>query len=170
MIQEIVRLKADRDFTAEAKQMYLPTSDSLDEVLEGHDYTTFGWGNGYVTIPKWHRWFGKPAEWVEQKIGATVGAEISISTPKGDTEWIFGFDTCKTGMSDVWTKEQVVAATERLRDCIQGWEDYDTTEELEEVERKRREKEELERLANEALEGLEATQDVNPNTPTSNEK
>lgn len=81
-----------------------------------------GWGNGYVTIPEWHPFYGK--NYVDIPVGAHGG--LTFSAPAKDLDWqeipknaknswIIGFDTCHWGDTlENWPKERVVEETKIL--------------------------------------------------------
>jgi hypothetical protein len=104
-------------------------------IKEGHNGLfnpdNYGWGNGYVAVPKGHPWYGlsfeeipctsdyeeltysnhsEPTEWV----AANEGAELLQDVPQGEY-WAVGFDT-----GHYWnnihnsSKERVIEMTKAL--------------------------------------------------------
>lgn len=91
----------------------------------------FGWGNGYVIIPKGHPLHGKHYDELNQIVdvhrGLTFsGSGASMSDLVDESEhkdWVVGFDTAHYGDSLAeWPKDAVEAETERLKkqleDCF----------------------------------------------------
>lgn len=90
----------------------------------------FGWGNGYVIIPKEHRLHGLDYDDIDVDIhgGLTFSKLVDEKmTSKFNLEpsdigsWCIGFDTCHYEDSLLeWTKERVEEEVEKLRlqiDC-----------------------------------------------------
>lgn len=50
----------------------------------------FGWGNGYVGLPKWHAWYGKHYD--DIPVGVHGGLTFSDLYEEEDL-WVIGFDT-----------------------------------------------------------------------------
>lgn len=69
-----------------------------------------GWGNGYVHLPKGHKYFGIDANDIPYEVhgGLTFADEI-------DGYWVIGFDTCHYGDTlEKWPKKAVWEETQRL--------------------------------------------------------
>ena len=88
-----------------------------------------GWGNGYVILPKNHKWNGKDydelneiinvhygltfAEKADNLINDTHWPEITEDDKSG---WVIGFDTAHMGDDlDKWPKSEVEKETLRLK-------------------------------------------------------
>jgi hypothetical protein len=89
----------------------------------------FGWGNGYVCIPKDHPWYGKHYDDecyndVEVNGGLTFsemieGEGIQPWFMEYMGEYVIGFDTAHSRDNlDIWPKHEVEAETERLRQQV----------------------------------------------------
>lgn len=100
------------------------------EILAHPDHGGYGWGNGYVGVPKGHPWFGKCILELESIIDhdrinfasffESVADHSHFADFEKDLFWI-GFDTC--GEED-WDKEYVQRETDRLRQmAIDAWEE-----------------------------------------------
>lgn len=85
---------------------------------------TFGWGNGYVCLPKDHPCYGMDYNIIHNnyKIHINGGLTFSESSdnigwdevPKGDY-WIVGFDTVHSWDNlEMWPKESVEDETKKL--------------------------------------------------------
>jgi len=91
--------------------------------LPGLDH---GWGNGYVVLPKGHKYHGKDYD----EIDVDVHYGLTFSRPATDLEWpeiteamkdcwIIGFDTAHTGDTQyTWPKEAVIAEAKRLMEQL----------------------------------------------------
>lgn len=88
-----------------------------------------GWGNGYVILPKGHKYHGVGYDSVPVEVhgGLTFGQEVTEDSLEGWEQltkedvggWMIGFDTAHYGdTSAKWTKEQVQAETNRLLDQL----------------------------------------------------
>lgn len=69
-----------------------------------------GWGNGYVHLPKGHKWYGVDYDDIPVDIhgGLTYAREE-------DDHWVIGFDTAHyQDNKQNWSKEAVEAETQRL--------------------------------------------------------
>lgn len=87
----------------------------------------FGWGNGYVVIPKGHKLHGMHYDDIDVEVhgGLTYGDELTEERlekmfPDLSKEdiggWIVGFDTAHYDDSLTrWPKEEVQKETERLK-------------------------------------------------------
>jgi len=65
-------------------------------------FTTVGWGNGYVGVPKGHPWYGKDYNSIDCQIhGGLTYAEDHAPTKKPDGLWWVGFDTAHVGDNPV---------------------------------------------------------------------
>jgi hypothetical protein len=92
------------------------------------DMFDFGWGNGYVLIPKNHPLHGKQYDEIDVSVhgGLTfselVDAEMieMFELEKEDEgKWCVGFDTCHfSDKLSEWSKEKVQEEAERLRDQL----------------------------------------------------
>lgn len=83
----------------------------------------FGWGNGYVVLPKDHPWYGKDYDDIDCDVhgGLTFGEPADKLTKweqitKEDAgKWVIGFDTAHYQDSlERWPKEAVEKETQRL--------------------------------------------------------
>ena len=85
---------------------------------EVRKYMNFGWGNGYVKIPKEHPWYGEDYDYLQDvdvhgrltySDGCHVGFGI-ISQEEEDnkTYWIIGFDTNHSGDDPFSCSEEYV--------------------------------------------------------------
>ena len=92
------------------------------------DFMDFGWGNGYVIIPKGHPLHGLDYNEINDKgidvhYGLTMSANVEDCTNWKDTflpeeagGWVVGFDTAHhMDTLNTWPKEAVEAETERLK-------------------------------------------------------
>lgn len=69
--------------------------------LDGIDH---GWGNGYVNLPKWHKYYGVHYD----NIPVDVHGGLTYSEQEGDY-WVVGFDTCHAwDTMEKWPKEKVL--------------------------------------------------------------
>jgi hypothetical protein len=88
---------------------------------------SFGWGNGYIGLPKEHPWYGIEYDEIECDIhgGLTYGCE-TLKGFDGEGFWWIGFDTshyCDTLFN--WPEQEVIAETKRLeRQAWEAWEDF----------------------------------------------
>lgn len=70
----------------------------------------FGWGNGYVHLPKGHKYYGVNYG----DIPVNVHGSLTYSEQEGDY-WVIGFDTAHFGDTlEKWPREKVLEETERL--------------------------------------------------------
>lgn len=104
--------------------------------LKGVGISKYGWGNGYVCIPRSHKMFGLHYDEIERrfKINSHGGLTFSCSSkelerkswqelPKEVLEkeyWVIGFDTAHYNDNEVnCNKEYVESETEKLRKQIE---------------------------------------------------
>lgn len=90
----------------------------------------FGWGNGYVLIPKGHPMHGKNYSEIDVNVhGGLTFSELvdnemanDWGLDKGDEgSWCVGFDTCHYGDSlQKWPKEMVEQETEQLKEQLES--------------------------------------------------
>lgn len=88
------------------------------------NFTTTGWGNGYVIIPKGHPFHGKSYDDINLDIEVHGGLTFAEPAKEIDWEcidkkdkdgWVVGFDTAHYDDNpDRWTKEAVQSETDRL--------------------------------------------------------
>lgn len=88
----------------------------------------FGWGNGYVIIPKGHHLHGKSYNEIHVDIhgGLTFSelidedvAEVFGMDKKHTGSWLVGFDTCHYGDTlEKWPKEKVQEEADLLKKRI----------------------------------------------------
>lgn len=93
--------------------------------LSKSHYSNFGWGNGYVCLPKGHPCFGMSYDQIHDKFDINVNGGLTFAEasdklkewsdiPNGEW-WVVGFDTAHSGDSlDIWPKESVLRETKRL--------------------------------------------------------
>ncbi len=91
-----------------------------------------GWGNGYVCLPKEHKYHGVHYDEIDVDVhggltfsrsAETIKEEVWQETlPKGcETSWIVGFDTAHFGDDkDGWSKAAVEAETVRLKQQLEA--------------------------------------------------
>lgn len=92
----------------------------------------YGWGNGYVALPKEHPYYGVDYEEIPVEVhGGLTYAEDGNSMLNRNIQdqfpsdflkgcWIIGFDTCHGGdNSENWSKENVEIETKKLRDQLE---------------------------------------------------
>ena len=100
-------------------------------LLEG-----YGWGNGYVIIPKGHPLYGKDYRTIHKMMpeldvhggltySTTVDTEIirHMNLDQEDRgQWIVGFDTLHYGdTAEYWTKKRVQGETNRLKKQLMSY-------------------------------------------------
>lgn len=91
----------------------------------------FGWGNGYVAIPKEHPLHGKDYNEIHKLLpklyvnGGLTFAESAdsldwVELPKGSGDaWIVGFDTAHSfDTLKKWNKKKVLEETEKLKNQL----------------------------------------------------
>jgi len=94
----------------------------------------FGWGNGYIIIPKGHPLYNKTCSEINDLIptlkvhgGLTSARSVNSidckELPKGSKGgWIIGFHTAHYGDSlTKWSKEAVIKETEELKKQLIEW-------------------------------------------------
>ena len=89
----------------------------------------FGWGNGYVAIPKGHPFFGMSYDDIQEKYdirvhGGLTFSSDSITGQPEDTKgmWIVGFDTGHINSSKLFPDEQsVIDETIKLKKQIERY-------------------------------------------------
>ena len=92
-----------------------------------------GWGNGYVFIPKGHKYYGVDYDDIPVDVhgGLTFSESLEsikeygawgVILPEGvnGDEWVIGFDTCHSGdtMSKWPDEESVLLEAQRLADQL----------------------------------------------------
>lgn len=92
------------------------------------DRIDFGWGNGYVILPKGHHLHGKSYNEIDVDIhgGLTFSelvnedvVEVFGLDSKHIGSWMIGFDTCHFNDTlEKWTKEKVQAEADLLKQRI----------------------------------------------------
>jgi hypothetical protein len=100
-------------------------------------YSSHGWGNGYVIIPKGHPDHGKDYDDIEVDVHGGLTFSKALEDLKdwpcgdaiGEAEeggWVVGFDTAHSGDTiENWPKEEVEKETIRLMEQLQA--KYTTT-------------------------------------------
>lgn len=96
--------------------------------LTRDSFIDFGWGNGYVTIPKEHPLHGKDYDEIHELLpklhvnGRLTFADTADSLnwdelPKGsEGDWVVGFDTAHSWDTlEMWSKEMVIKEAEKLK-------------------------------------------------------
>jgi len=89
------------------------------------NFTSHGWGNGYVVIPEGHKLHGIDYNDIDVSVhGGLTFSALADSDMVDDWDelsegdlgsWVVGFDTCHWGDSiDNWSAENVQAETDRL--------------------------------------------------------
>lgn len=107
-----------------SRKEYKEHNDILTRSLE------YGWGNGYVAIPKEHPFFGKSYDEIDSVIDVHGGITFSKLLSKTNPEfkrhwdikssdmqnwWVFGFDTGHYGDDlQKWPKKAVEKETKRF--------------------------------------------------------
>jgi len=94
-------------------------------------FMDFGWGNGYVVIPKGHPLHGKDYDKIHDLIPTlTVNGGLTLADyadnlqwkelPEGsEGAWVVGFDTAHIGDTLIrWSKEAVIQETEKLKNQL----------------------------------------------------
>jgi len=95
----------------------------------------FGWGNGYVAIPKGHSLYGKDYNEIHDLIPSLdVNGGLTFSDTSdlfksddlpNDIEghWVVGFDTSHSWDTlKMWSRERVIEETERLKSQLLNYE------------------------------------------------
>lgn len=76
-----------------------------------------GWGNGYVFLPKGHRFYGIDYDEINQHVEVHRG--LTYSREDDDGFWVVGFDTAHFGDNkDNWNRSRVLKETLKLRDQL----------------------------------------------------
>jgi hypothetical protein len=94
---------------------------------------SFGWGNGYVLIPKDHPLHGVDYDNIKVDVhgGLTFAGPITAQIvkdweldPEDEGKWCVGFDTAHY-RDDIltWPKERVKQETERLKDQLMNYDE-----------------------------------------------
>lgn len=97
-------------------------------------YTDFGWGNGYVCIPKGHPCFGMDYDTIHNNYDhiIQVNGGLSFSEPASELKkwpipegyedsWVVGFDTAHLNDSlAIWPKHMVEAEAQRLKTQLES--------------------------------------------------
>ena len=100
--------------------------------LRRSSFMDFGWGNGYVVIPKGHPLHGKDYNTIHDLMpklevngGLTFADSVSnLNTweeiPKGyKGGWVVGFDTAHSyDTLEIWSKEKVMEEAENLKNQL----------------------------------------------------
>lgn len=92
-------------------------------------FYSFGWGNGYVLVPKEHPFFRKLEGDIDVSVhgGITYADEVTKETieriealgPEDEGMWMIGFDTVHSGDNlEKWPKEAVEEETNRLYEQV----------------------------------------------------
>lgn len=83
------------------------------------DFIRVGWGNGYVALPEWHKWYEVHYDNIPVIIhgGLTYS---QIEKIKKKNYWVIGFDTCHLDDNlDKWPRYKVKEeAEELLKQCL----------------------------------------------------
>lgn len=86
-----------------------------------------GWGNGYVRLPRDHKYFG--TNYNDIPYEAHGGLTYSgLEKYQGKEYWVIGFDSAHYGDSDLIKKRHIAQYTRELQK--QAIEDYDLTNNL----------------------------------------
>ena len=81
-------------------------------------YISFGWGNGYVDLPKTHPMY----ELNYNDIPVDIHGGLTYSELTNDGFWRVGFDTAHAGDTLVnWNKLAVYNETKRLAEQLSQW-------------------------------------------------
>ena len=93
----------------------------------------YGWGNGYVVVPKGHPLYG--VDNYEYYLSIHGGVTFcsfgkDIDWPEvnlRDDDWVIGFDTAHSyDRSSDWSKSSVVKETKRLIKLVDQYQEKDT--------------------------------------------
>ena len=98
------------------------------------DIVDFGWGNGYVVIPKGHPLNGIDYEEIHDLIPSLeVNGGLTFSKSANDLNWdelpsdsedgwVVGFDTAHDWDTlEMWSKEAVMEETKKLKTQLEGY-------------------------------------------------
>lgn len=97
------------------------------------NFMDFGWGNGYVIIPKEHKLYGKDYDEIQQSSIPTleINGGLTFSAyaqeldwpeiPEKDKDgWVVGFDTMHAWDTlEAWSKEKVLEEAENLKQQLE---------------------------------------------------
>lgn len=100
--------------------------------LPRNGFMDFGWGNGYVVIPKGHPLHGKHYDDIHDLIPSLdVNGGLTFSDSANDLKWdelpenskdawVVGFDTAHIWDTlERWSKEAVIWETEKLKEQLE---------------------------------------------------
>lgn len=103
--------------------------------LKRMSFLDFGWGNGYVAIPKGHTLYGKSYDEIHDLIPMLeVNGGLTFSEKASDLDWveipsdckdcwIVGFDTAHSWDTlEHWPKEMVEIEAEQLKERLLSYE------------------------------------------------
>lgn len=92
------------------------TEDMKDS--NGNVIINRGWGNGYVCLPKEHKFFGKDYDEIHELTNINIHGGLTFSAQEGEY-WTVGFDTAHFGDDKTkWTKELVLKETLKLQEQL----------------------------------------------------
>ncbi len=83
---------------------YIPTNTAQIKPINWLSYSTHGWGNGYVSIPEGHKFYGKNYDELCE-LDVNGGLTYSQSEESG---WVVGFDTAHSFNDGVLHDEDFV--------------------------------------------------------------
>jgi len=99
--------------------------------LNRESFMDFGWGNGYVVIPKGHKLHGKSYSEIHELLpNLEVNGGLTFSSSVDDLkweefpigtegDWIVGFDTAHAWDTlDRWSKDAVLRETNNLKNQL----------------------------------------------------
>jgi len=99
--------------------------------LTRNSFMDFGWGNGYVIIPKGHPLHGKNYDEIHDLIPAlVVNGDLTFADSADDLKWdelpdnsegawVIGFDTAHSWDTlEKWCKDAVMEEAERLKNQL----------------------------------------------------
>lgn len=94
-------------------------------------YADFGWGNGYVVLPKGHKLHGKDYDTIHDLLphleingGLTFASSATeldwMELPEGSKDgWVVGFDTAHSWDTlEAWSKKKVLEEAENLKNQL----------------------------------------------------
>ena len=97
-------------------------------------FIDFGWGNGYVTIPKGHPLHGKGYDEIHDLVPALeVNGGLTFADSANDLKWdelpensedawVVGFDTAHSWDTlEMWSKEAVMEEAEKLKIQLENY-------------------------------------------------
>jgi hypothetical protein len=77
------------------------------------DKSNHGWGNGYVSLPKTHKHYGKSYNDLMSEL-PNLNVELTYGNQE-DEYWVIGFDSAHYGMNQQnWNKQRVLNETIEL--------------------------------------------------------